>query len=96
MESSQEEEDDSQESSPHGRVRPFHQKSTCITQLTLGPIEVQIWSRNTLELRGNGTRVPGVARPGVVGPGGGWQCRHRDRTATVRGEPVRIRDVPVC
>ena len=32
---------------PHGGVRPFHQKSTCITQLTLGPCVVQNWSRNT-------------------------------------------------
>ena len=30
---------------PHGGVRPFHQKSTCITQLTSGPSMVQIWSR---------------------------------------------------
>ena len=27
--------------------RPFHQKSSCLTQLTLGPYVVQIWSRNT-------------------------------------------------
>jgi len=27
---------------PHGGVRPFHQKSTCITQLTLGPSVVHI------------------------------------------------------
>jgi len=26
---------------PHGGVRPFHQKSTCITQLTSGPCVVQ-------------------------------------------------------
>jgi len=30
---------------PHGGVRPFHQKSTCLTQLTLGRYVVQIWSR---------------------------------------------------
>ena len=30
---------------PHGGVRPCHQKSTCLTQLTLGPDMVQIWSR---------------------------------------------------
>ena len=30
---------------PHGGVRPFHQKSTCPKQLTLGPCVVQIWSR---------------------------------------------------
>ena len=33
------------ESLPHGGVRPFHQKSTCLTQLTLGPYVVQIWPR---------------------------------------------------
>ena len=27
--------------------RPFHQKSSCLTQLTLGPYVVQIWSLNT-------------------------------------------------
>ena len=32
---------------PHGGVRPFHSKSTCITQSTLGPHLAQIWSRNT-------------------------------------------------
>ena len=32
---------------PHGGVQPFHQKSTCLTQLTLGPYLVQSWSRNT-------------------------------------------------
>jgi hypothetical protein len=31
---------------PHGRVRPFHQKSTCLRQLTLGPYAMQTWSRN--------------------------------------------------
>ena len=31
---------------PHGGVRPFNRKSTCITQLTLEPYGVQIWSRN--------------------------------------------------
>ena len=30
---------------PHGGVRPFHQKSTCLTQLSLGPCMVQIWPR---------------------------------------------------
>ena len=34
---------------PHGGVRPFHQMSTCLTQLTLGPYVVQTWSRNTPE-----------------------------------------------
>ena len=30
---------------PHGGVRPFHQKSTCLTNLTFEPCVVQIWSR---------------------------------------------------
>ena len=30
---------------PHVGVRPFHQKSTCIKQFTLGPYVVQIWTR---------------------------------------------------
>jgi len=37
---------------PHGGVRPSHQKSTGLTQLTLGPYVVQIWSRNTLKQAG--------------------------------------------
>jgi len=36
----------------HGRVRPFHQKSTYPMQLTLGPNVVQIRSRKTLKFRG--------------------------------------------
>jgi hypothetical protein len=32
--------------SPHGEVRPCHRKSTCLTQSTLGPYVVQMWSRN--------------------------------------------------
>ena len=32
---------------PHGGARPFHQKSSCTTQLTLGRYVVQIWSRAT-------------------------------------------------
>ena len=36
---------------PHGGVRTFHQKSTCLTQLTFGPYVVQIWSRNPQSLR---------------------------------------------
>ena len=34
---------------PHGGVPPFHQKPACLTQLTLGPYVVQIWSRQTPE-----------------------------------------------
>jgi len=37
---------------PHVGLRPFHQKSTCITQLTAGPYLVQIWSRSTPQNRG--------------------------------------------
>ena len=35
---------------PHGGVRPFHQKSTCLTRLTLGSYVVQIWSRDPRNL----------------------------------------------
>ena len=31
---------------PHDGLRPFHQKATCLTRLTLGPYVVQIWSCN--------------------------------------------------
>ena len=34
---------------PRSAVRPFHQKSICITQLTLRPYVAQIWARNTPE-----------------------------------------------
>ena len=34
-------------SPPNGVIRPFHRKSTGLTQLTLGSYVVQIWSRNT-------------------------------------------------
>ena len=38
-----------------GGVRTFHQKSTCLIQLTLEPCVVHIWSVNTLKSRGNET-----------------------------------------
>ena len=41
----------------HGGVRPFHEKSTCTTQLTSRPYVVQIWSRNTPNFGPNETRV---------------------------------------
>ena len=34
---------------PKGGARPFYHKPTSITQLTLGPYAVHIWSRNTPE-----------------------------------------------
>jgi len=43
---------------PHGGVRPFHHKSTCPAQLTLGPYVVQIWSRYARK------RVPSSWGPG--------------------------------
>ena len=42
---------------PHGGVRPFHQKSNCLTQSTLGPYVVYIWSRNTPEYGASKTLV---------------------------------------
>ena len=44
---------------PHGGVRPFHQKLTCLTQSTLGPDVVKMWSRNTPESGVNETLVQG-------------------------------------
>ena len=62
--------------SPHGGVRPFHQKSSCLTQLTLGTYVVQIWSRNTPESGPNETFVlyrvvpnPDITRPRIAGHG---------------------------
>ena len=42
---------------PHGGVRPFHQKSTCLTQSTLRSYLLQTWSYNTPKLGPNETRV---------------------------------------
>ena len=42
---------------PHDGVRPFYQKSTCLTLSTEGPNVVQIWSRDTLESGSNKTLV---------------------------------------
>ena len=53
-------------SSPHGGVRPLHQKSTCLTQLSRGPYAVQIWSRNTTESGVNKTLV--LHRAACVSP----------------------------
>jgi hypothetical protein len=36
--------------SPHGGVQPFHQKSNCPTQLTLGPYLMQIGIRSPADL----------------------------------------------
>ena len=35
---------------PLGGLRPFHHKSTCLTQITVGPYVVQIWSRDARDL----------------------------------------------
>ena len=43
--------------SPHGGVRTIHQKSTCLTQSSLGPDVVQIWSRYAPCFGHNETRV---------------------------------------
>ena len=37
-------------------ARPFHQKSTCLTQLTLGPYVVKNWSRYARNFEGFGFR----------------------------------------
>ena len=67
---------------PRGGVRSFHQKSTCLTQLTLGPNMLHSWSRITLKLRGglrvtlatpkgadsNDDRAAGAERRGALPP----------------------------
>ena len=54
---------------PHGGVRPFHQKSTCLTELTVGPYLVHIWTRNVRNPerteRSNSTVWIGVAPGGL-------------------------------
>ena len=50
----------------HGGVRPFHQKSSCLTQLTVGPRVVQTWSRSTPASGVNETRVPPRALRGGI------------------------------
>ena len=40
---------------PQGRLRWFHQKSTCLIQLPSGPDVVQIWSHNTANFGPNET-----------------------------------------
>ena len=42
---------------PHGGVLPFHPKSTCLPQSTVGPYVVQIWSRDSPESSPNETFV---------------------------------------
>ena len=39
----------SQLGTQNGGIRPVHQKSTCLTQLSSGSYVVQIWSRSTPE-----------------------------------------------
>ena len=43
---------------PHDGVQPFHEQSTCLAPSTSGSFVLQIWSRNTLDLRGDETLVP--------------------------------------
>ena len=43
---------------PHDGLRPFHQKSICITQWTLGPYVVHIWSCNPPKLCEQNSRCP--------------------------------------
>jgi len=81
---------------PHGGVHPFHQKSTCSTQLTLGPYVGQIWSRNSLELRGGETFVAhrvdcvvaGLLLPPLLAGDARWDLpsvgRRHDLVRTVR------------
>ena len=43
---------------PHGGVRPFHQKTTCLTELTSGSCEAHIGSRYAQYLRQHNPRSP--------------------------------------
>ena len=87
-------------SQPHGGVRPFHQKSTCLTRLTLGPNVVQIWSRypsnqgSRHQIRGFGPYFTNsvlhqvVADPGMVRT---WQRKHPTESAGPRVQgPSRV------
>ena len=40
---------------PHDGLRPFHQTTTCLMQITSGPYVVQIWSRYPPIFKGNET-----------------------------------------
>ena len=42
---------------PHGELRPFHQMSTCLTQLSLGLFRTIKWLQFALKIEGNETRV---------------------------------------
>jgi len=53
---------------PHGGLRPFHQKSSCLTQLTLGPCVVQIWSRYVQNLTQQQNLESHDARRGIEPP----------------------------
>ena len=66
------------------KVRPFHQKSTCLTQSALGPCVPQIWSRYTLEFRG---KENFVVRHVVAH----WECRTHSLLARMaRGQTHRL------
>ena len=52
---------------PHSGAPTFHEESTCLTQLTLGSVVVQIWSCNTPEFGPNEIFVlDHVAIPGSI------------------------------
>ena len=58
---------------PHGGARPFHQKSTCLTQFTLGPYVLQIWSRDPCPRQRN-SRTPPCDRAQASGCLGIYIC----------------------
>ena len=68
---------------PHGGVRPFHQRSTYITRLTLGPHVVQIWSRCPWGERNPRTAPCGTSRyqtKCIKSFAGRWNLLRRART----------------
>jgi len=70
---------------PHGGVRPFHQKSTCLTQLTFGHYVVQNRSRNTPESGVNETLV--LHRAACCQPCAISYCRRQG---------INFRQIPTC
>jgi len=84
-------------SRPHGGVRPLHQKSTGILQLTLEPCVVQIWSRTPPILGGtkpsysivwhHGKSYKGRVACKVISPRAVWLAYHSPSTRREKNIP---------
>ena len=83
---------------PHGGAPPFHQKSTFLAQLTLGPHVVHLWSCNTPESGPNETvvlqrvvsHVPTQLLLGTDGPASGRTRVVAARELNVAGKETRL------